>query len=127
MMYGDSIKGRQNVLTQQKIVLGDYEIGKEYLNPQNWSFSANNNGLIMLFLEGLCKHTEAVNAEDIESAVLVSRKNKSESYSIEELKQSYEVIERICETLNKKLEKNLVQHKLYFFKAIFICNLIVCS
>lgn len=124
MIYGDNIKAGQDMLAQQKVVLGDYEMGKDYLNPKNWKFSAKSNGLIMLFLERLCKYSNAVGIEDIEGSVLVSINNKPDLPSIEELKNAYKSIEKICGCLRNELEKDLVKKKLYLFKALIFIMIV---
>ena len=120
MMYGDSLKAGQNLLSQPKLpayaLEGDYEFSKEYLDPKNWKFSSNNNtGLIMLFMEKLCKYSEEViGTGDIEGTILAIKGDKE---GIEDLKRAYSMIEEMCNDLNKGLEKDLIKGKLYFFKV----------
>jgi len=115
------MKAGEDVLTQEKIVLGDYELGKEYLNSDNWKFP-ENNGFIILFLNSLCKYSNPINTEDIEGSVLVSKRRNTELPTIEELKKSFECIEKLCEKLKDKLERDLVKEKLYLFKVIYQIN-----
>ncbi len=117
-------------LAPVKISEMDSEIAlQEYLDPKNWKFAAgdtenesSNNGLIMLFLEKLCKYSpEILGIEDIETSVLGGTMKNDELPTMEELKKGYSTIRKICGHLTKNIGKDLAKEKLALFKVLCFC------
>jgi len=113
----------------------DSESNKEFLDPKNWKFMLNENtsenstlngdGMLMLFLEKLCKYAsdDLISIQEIESALLNVKDEELPTPA--ELRKIYKVIEKMCDSIKGNIEKSLVKQKLYFYKVFFSSNLIL--